>query len=257
MTVKPYVFDLRNRIAIVSGGGTGIGRAIAVGLAQAGASVAVCGRRLEKCEEARDEIKAKTGISALAHSCDISKRDEVDKLVRRVLDHFGRIDILVNNAGVTSTYPFLELPEEEWDRVINTNLKGYFLCSQAVGGVMANAEGGVIINIGSQLGDVAQPGKAHYVTSKGGVKMLTKALAVDLAPYKIRVNAVAPGPVETELAAPLLSDPAIRATFLQRLPIGRLGQPEDVAGAVVFLASDGASFITGITVYVDGGYIAI
>jgi len=255
--VKSSVFDLGKRVAIVSGGGTGIGRAIAVGLAQAGASVAVCGRRLEKCEEARDEIKAKTGISALAHSCDISKRDEVEKLVRRVLGHFGRIDILVNNAGVTSTYPFLELPEEEWDRVIDTNLKGCFLCSQAVGRVMAKAEGGVIINIGSQLGEVARPSKAHYVTSKGGVKMLTKALAVDLAPYKIRVNAVAPGPVETELAAPLLSDPAIRANFLQRLPLGRLGQPGDVAGAVVFLASDAASFITGITVYVDGGYIAM
>ena len=255
--MKSSVFDLAKRVAIVSGGGTGIGRAIAVGLAQAGASVAVCGRRLEKCAEARDEIKAKTGITALAHSCDISKKGEVEKFVKRVLDHFGRIDILVNNAGVTSTYPFLELPEEEWDRVINTNLKGYFLCSQAVGRIMAKAGGGVIINIGSQLGDVARPSKAHYVTSKGGVRMLTKALAVDLASYKIRVNAVAPGPVETELAAPILSDPAIRATVLQRLPLGRLGQPEDVAGAVVFLASDAASFITGVTVYVDGGYIAM
>ena len=174
-----------------------------------------------------------------------------------MINQFGQIDLLVNNAGVTSTYHVLELPEAEWDRVININLKGYFLCSQAVGRVMAKAGGGVIINIGSQLGDVARPNKAHYVSSKGGIKMLTKALAVDLAPYGIRANAVAPGPVETELAAPVLSDPAWRTSILARMPVGRLGQPRDVAGAVVFLCSEAASLITGVTLYVDGGYTAL
>ena len=250
-------FDLTDRVAIVTGGGTGIGRAVALGLAGAGARVVACGRRLEKCEKACKEIQAKTGSDAMALRCDITKKSDVQNMALRVRDHFGRIDILVNNAGVTSNYPVLELPEEEWDRVINTNLKGYFLCSQAVGRIMVEAGRGVIVNIGSQLGDVARPNKAHYVSSKGGVKMLTKALAIDLAPHGIRANNVAPGPVETDLAAPLLSDPALRADAVARLPIGRIGKPGDVAGAVVFLASDAASFITGTTLYVDGGYVAV
>lgn len=255
--MRPSSFDLTGRVAIVSGGGTGIGKAIAQGLAEAGASIVLCGRRLEKCEEACREIAEKTGVRAFSHQCDISRKSEVENLVKNALDQFRRIDILVNNAGVASTYHVLELPEEEWDRVINTNLKGYFLCSQAVGRVMAERRRGVIINIGSQLGDVARPNKAHYLSSKGGVKMLTKALAVDLASYGIRANCIAPGPVETDMAAPILSDPALRNGFLSHMPLGRLGEPKDVAGAAVFLASDAASFITGVTLYVDGGYLAI
>jgi len=253
----PSAFDLKGRVAIVSGGGTGIGKAIAHGLAEAGASIVLCGRRIEKCEEACNKIGEKTGAKTFAHRCDTASKNEVEALVKATLIQFGHIDILVNNAGVTSTYPVLELPEKEWDRVINTNLKGYFLCSQAAGRFMAEAKRGVIINIGSQLGDVARPNKAHYLSSKGGIKMLTKALAVDLAPYGIRVNCIAPGPVETEMAAPVLSDPALRNEFLAHLPLGRLGQPKDLAGAAVFLASDAASWITGTTLYVDGGYLAI
>jgi NAD(P)-dependent dehydrogenase (short-subunit alcohol dehydrogenase family) len=253
----PSAFDLKGRVAIVSGGGTGIGKAIAHGLAEAGASIVLCGRRIEKCEEACNEIGEKTGAKTFAHRCDTASKNEVEVLVKATLIQFGHIDILVNNAGVTSTYPVLDLPEEEWDRVINTNLKGYFLCSQIVGRVMAERRSGVIINIGSQLGDVARPNKAHYLSSKGGVKMLTKALAVDLAAFGIRVNCLAPGPVETEMAAPVLSDPALRNEFLTHLPLGRLGEPNDVAGAAVFLASDAASWVTGTTLYVDGGYLAI
>jgi NAD(P)-dependent dehydrogenase (short-subunit alcohol dehydrogenase family) len=254
--MKPSSFDLTNKVAIISGGATGIGRAIADGLSEAGASVVICGRQFQKCEEACKEIEERTGTRALAHRCDITSKDEIETLVNTVLDECKRVDILVNNAGVTSNYHVLDLSEEEWDRVININLKGYFLCSQAVGRIMAASRGGVIINISSLLGDVARPNRVHYCSAKGGVKMLTKALALDLASYGIRVNAVAPGPVETEMVAPILADPTVRSEILANLPIGRLGQPEDIAGAVVFLASEAAAFVTGTTLYVDGGYTA-
>jgi NAD(P)-dependent dehydrogenase (short-subunit alcohol dehydrogenase family) len=250
-------FDLTGRVALVTGGGTGIGKAIALGLAEAGANLVLCGRRLEKCEEACGEVGDKTKVRTLACRCDTTKKSEVDSLVETAIEAFGRIDILVNNAGVTSTFHVLDLPEEEWDRVIDTNLKGYFLCSQAAGRLMAQAKRGVILNVGSQLGDVARPNKAHYLSSKGGIKMLTKALSVDLAPYGIRVNCIAPGPVETEMAAPVLSEPALRNQFLSHVPLGRLGQSKDIAGAAVYLASDAASWVTGTTLYVEGGYLAI
>lgn len=250
-------FDLKGKTAIVTGGGTGIGQGIAAGLAGAGATVVLCGRRKATCEEACRTIEQATEARAYAYACDVTDKNEISGLVKAVTERFGDIHVLVNNAGVCSDYHVLELPEEEWDRVIDTNLKGYFLFSQAVGKVMARGRSGVIINIGSQLGDVAKPHRAHYTAAKGGVKMLTKALAVDLAAYGIRVNAVAPGPVDTAMAKPALADPAIKAKILERLPLGRIGQPEDVAGAVVFLASEAASFITGVTLYVDGGYLAM
>jgi NAD(P)-dependent dehydrogenase (short-subunit alcohol dehydrogenase family) len=197
--MKPSSFDLTGKVAIISGGATGIGRAIADGLAEAGANLVICGRQLQKCEEACKEIQERTGTRTLAHRCDITSKDEIETLVNTVLDECKRIDILVNNAGVTSNYHVLDLSEEEWDRVMNINLKGYFLCSQAVGRMMAASRGGVIINISSQLGDVARPNRVHYCSAKGGV---------------------------------------------------------NIAGAVVFLASEAAAFVTGTTLYVDGGYMA-
>lgn len=250
-------FNLTERVAVISGGATGIGRAIADGLAAAGANIVICGRRINLCEKACEEIQQRNGVRAFARPCDVSRKNEVEAVVKDVVDKCGRIDILVNNAGTVSTYNVLELPEEEWDRVIDINLKGCFLFGQAAGRVMAGKGGGVIINIGSQLGEVARPNRAHYVTSKGGVRMLTKAMAVDLAPHSIRVNTVAPGPVETELTKPVLSDQNLKDEILKHLPIGRIGQPSDIAGAVVFLASDAASFVTGVTLYVDGGYLTI
>jgi len=249
--------DLNDKIAIITGGGTGIGRGIAIGLAEAGVTVILCGRRRSVCEEACHAIEKKTGAQAYAYQCDVTARKQIEHLVKDTVQRFGNIHILVNNAGVVSNYHALDMPEEEWDRVLDTNLKGCFLFSQAVGKVMADTGGGVIINIGSQLGDVAKPNRAHYVTAKGGTRMLTKALAVDLAPYGIRVNAVAPGPVDTEMARPALSDPDLKAKILERIPLGRVGEAKDIAGAAVFLASDAASFITGATIYVDGGYLAM
>jgi NAD(P)-dependent dehydrogenase (short-subunit alcohol dehydrogenase family) len=254
--VDESMFQLKGKVAVVTGGGTGIGKAIALGLAEAGASVVVCGLRLDDCEETCLEIRSKFGSRTFARPCDVSKKAEIESLVNETVAEFGQIDILVNNAGVTSTFHVFDLSEEEWDRVVNTNLKGCFLFSQSVGRMMARSGEGVIINIGSQLGELARPNKSHYVSSKGGIRMLTKALALDLAEYGIRVNSVAPGPVETDLAAPLLSNPDTRLALLNRIPLGRIGQPRDIAGAVVFLASDAASFVTGITLYVDGGYSA-
>lgn len=250
------MFQLKGKVAVVTGGGTGIGKAIALAMAEAGASVVVCGLRLDQCEQTCLEISNRFGSKTLAHACDVCEKVQIEHLVDKVLSEFGRLDILVNNAGVTSNFHVLDLAEEEWTRVINTNLKGPFLFSQAAGRAMARSGGGVIINIGSQLGEVARPNKAHYVSSKGGIRMLTKALALDLAAHGIRVNSVAPGPVETDLAAPLLRDPVARSAVLDRIPLGRVGQPADIAGAVVFLASEAASFITGTTLFVDGGYLA-
>lgn len=248
-------FGLSGRVAVVTGAGRGIGRALALGLASVGATIIVTERDEASGADTAAAI-TQAGGTALALPCDVADRRSVTEMVASATAHFDRLDILVNNAGVTSTYHVLDLPEEEWDRTLNVNLKGVFLCSQAVGRVMAEAGGGVIINIISQLGDAARPSKAHYVSAKGGVKMLTKALAVDLSPYGIRVNAVAPEPIETEMTAPLLADPAQRSAFLERLPIGRLGRPEELVGAVLFLASDDAAFVTGTTLYVDGGYLA-
>ena len=250
-------FDLSGRIAVITGGGTGIGKAIASGLAQAGATVVLCGRRHHKCEAACSKIGSRTGSQAYAGKCDVTDKNQIESFVSDTVKRFGNIHILVNNAGVASNYHVLDLPEEEWDRVLDTNLKGCFLFSQAVGKIMAAGNGGTIINIGSQLGKVTRANRVHYSTSKGGIKILTKALAVDLAPHGIRVNSVAPGPVDTEMARPALSDPDLKSKILDHIPLGRIGQTEDISGAVVFLASDAASYITGVTLYVDGGYLTV
>lgn len=255
--MKRCYFDLSDRIAVITGGGTGIGKSIAAGLAEAGATVVLCGRRRHTCEAACSEIRSKTGSEAHACQCDVKDKKQIESLVSDTVNRFGHIHILVNNAGVASNYHTLDLPEEEWDRVLDTNLKGCFLFSQAVGRIMAARKSGTIINIGSQLGDVAKPNRVHYSTSKAGIKMLTKALAVDLASYGIRVNAVAPGPVETEMARPALSDPDLKSKILDHIPLGRIGQTDDISGAVVFLASDAASYITGVTLHVDGGYLSV
>jgi len=250
-------FDLSGRIAIVTGGGTGIGKGVAAGLSYAGAKLILCGRRRDICETASREIQQKTGADAWAFPCDVTDQTQIEDFVKMIAERFGHIDILVNNAGVVSDYHVFDLTEAEWDRVLDINLKGCFLFSRSVAKVMAETRKGVIINIGSQLGDVAKPNRAHYVASKAGIKMLTKALAVDLAPYGIRVNAVAPGPVETDMTVSVLSDSAMKSKILEHIPLGRIGQPHDIAGAVVFLASEAAAFITGLTVYVDGGYLAV
>jgi NAD(P)-dependent dehydrogenase (short-subunit alcohol dehydrogenase family) len=252
------MLDLTGKAAIVTGAAMGIGRGVAVMLAHAGASIVVADINLEAARKVVGEIEALAG-KALAIEADVSKAVDVKRMVEVTVDKFGGVDILVNNAGIIPLTPALELEEEEWDRVQDVNVKGTFLCSQAVAREMVKqGRGGKIVNMGSIDGVYPlMVGFAHYDTSKAAVIMLTKSLSKELAPHKINVNAVAPGIVDTpalwRLADPLGLDPNV--IFSSRIPLGRLEQPEDVAKAVLFLVSDAAEYITGICLFVEGGFL--
>ena len=247
---------LTGKAAIVTGGRRGIGRAIAVALAEAGADVAVCdiaaGDGL--LEETRLTL-CKSGSQALAIQADISHPAEVNAMVSRTMESYGKIDILVNCAGVwIPGETLVQCSEENWDRVIDTNLKGTYLCSQAVGKTMIPRMSGCIINMSSQVGLTPGPGGGAYSVSKAGIIMLTRQLALELAEYRIRVNAVAPGIVKTEFNAPFWKDTKLEKQNAGMVPLGRLAEPEDIAQSTVFLASDGASYITGEVLSINGGW---
>jgi len=234
----------------VTGGGRGIGREIALELARAGADVAINYYvEPERAERTTADIEA-LGVRATAVVGDIGNAADVQRMVDEVLTRFGRLDILVNNAGTQTWTPFLEVTEREWDLVIRTNLKGCFLCTQAAARHM-RASGGAIVNLGSGCNKVPFPGLVAYTASKGGIEMLTRVAAVELAPHKIRVNCVAPGAVEVERTR--LEDGDYAGTWAAITPLGRIGMPEDVARAVRFLVSDDSAFVTGQTLWVDGG----
>jgi len=252
------MFKLKDKVAIVTGARKGMGRTHSLTLAKAGVKVVVSDISLEDCQKVVDEIK-KNGGEAIAVKCDVSKKQEVDEMVRETIEKFGKIDILVNNAGICQFKPFLELTEEEWDRTLDINLKGYFLCAQAVAKEMAKQKSGVIVNIASvamgQVG-IGMATIAHYCASKGGIVAMTEALAVELAPYNIRVNAIAPGMIETPMIDPVKQDPKMMEALLAKVPLGRVGKPEEVSNLVLFLASDESSYMTGSTVVIDGGWLA-
>lgn len=245
---------LSGRVAIVTGAARGIGYEISATLAATGAQVALVDLRKGLLDEASHCLEA-AGHSVLAVTCDVSAQEPVRAMVKTVVERWGRVDILVNNAGICPMTPFDEITVAEWDRVQAVNLRGPFLCSQAVTPIMRQQGRGKIINIASVAGQMgAMAAGAHYSASKGGVLGLTRSLARILAP-NIQVNAVAPGTTETEM----LNDftPASVAKILNQIPLGRLGKPSDIAAAVLFLASDGANYITGHTLSVNGGlYIA-
>jgi len=247
-------FPLPGKVAIVTGARRGIGKAIAVALAEAGADIAVCDRVIEDGElnAVAEEVK-RLGRRSLALQADITQKADVDGLVQRVVDEFGVIDILVNNAAMNIRVPLLELREDGWDRVINTDLKGYFLCSQAVGRRMVEQKRGNIINIASTAAIKAAPEMGAYCIAKAGVVMLTRVLAVELAQYNIRVNAVAPYMVKTKFSQPLWNDPETLKQLESEIPLGRLAETGDIIGSVLFLASDASSYITGHTIIADGG----
>jgi glucose 1-dehydrogenase len=246
---------LQNKVAIVTGAGSGNGRGIALRLVEEGAKVVVADVNEISADETAAKI-AEMGGQALAVRVDVSRREQVEALVAAALERFGQIDILVNNAGVESMAPFLELAEAEWDWVLGVNLKGPFICTQAVAREMVKAGcGGKIVNIASICSAVALAGEAHYIASKGGLLLLNKAMALDLAPYKINVNAVGPGVIETAMTANSLRDPARVEMFYNHIPLKRIGRPRDVANAVLFLVSDEADYITGTILYVDGGWL--
>ncbi len=245
-------FSLEGKVAVVTGGSSGIGRAIALTFAGAGADVTVCSRTPHKLESVAGEIR-KLGRRSLAVPADITQKSAVDNLVQKTIGEFGKIDILVNNAGTGILLPLVDHEEEDWDLVMNTNLRGYYLCSRAVGKKMIEQRSGNIISISSVRGIEAFPGRASYCVSKAGVVMLTKVLALELVGYNIRANAIAPGFFKTELTLPRWKDAATRQKIAAEIPMGRWGELDEVASAALYLASGASSYVTGHTLVVSGG----
>ncbi|MBI5061861.1 MAG: SDR family oxidoreductase [Candidatus Aenigmarchaeota archaeon] len=246
---------MAGRVAIVTGARRGIGKGIALALAKAGAAVVVSDISLEECQLVCNEI-TKSGGKAFPVRCDVSVSAEVRQMVDAAVKKFGRVDILVNNAGILRFEPFLDMKEETWDSVMNVNLKGCLLCSQAAARQMARqGTGGKIVNITSIAGLSAFPQIAAYNASKAGIISLTKSMALELASDKINVNAIAPGAIDTPMTKDMLADEQTKQGFLRNIPRGRIGVPADIANAVLFLASDEADYITGTVLVVDGGWI--
>jgi NAD(P)-dependent dehydrogenase (short-subunit alcohol dehydrogenase family) len=254
-----FVTRLSGKVALITGGGTGIGRAIALAFAREGASVAVVGRRLEKLKEVAREIE-KQGGAAIALECDVTRARDAERAVRETAEKLGKLNVLVNNAGTLSVSTVDSISEEEWDRVMTVNVKGPFLMSRAALKEFRKARGGAIVNIGSVLGLVAMKDRAAYCASKGGVTMLTKAMALDHAHENVRVNCICPSIVETELVKGLFDDSEqgqrLRKSRVGAIPLGRFGKPVDVAELAVFLASEESSWITGAAIPLDGGLTA-
>ena len=247
------LFDLDGQVALVTGASRGLGMAMAVGLARAGAEVALCGRDSKALREAKAAVQ-EHGTRAEIFEMDVLRDSSVRQAVAAAIDAFGRIDILVNNAGVNIRKPTLELSEEEWDLVLDTNLKGYFLVAKAVGAHMVARGKGKVINMSSIFGTVGMHNQLPYASSKGGVAMLTKVMAIEWATRGVTVNAIAPTYFETPLVAALRNDPERFRFINERTPMGRWGQPEELEGTLVYLASRASDFVTGQTVYVDGGW---
>lgn len=248
---------LKGKTAIITGAGSGIGRACALALAGEGAKVALVGRRHERLEE----VARRIGESALVIQADVSKKDEVDRVAAETVARFGGVNILLNNAGVLHIGTAEQITEDQWDETFNLNVRGLWLLSRAVLPHMRKAAGGSIVNIASVLGINGARNRAAYAASKGAVVLLTKCMAIDHGRENIRVNAICPSFVETELTAKVISqapDPGkVRAERIAVHPLGRLGQPEDIAGMAVYLASDESSWVTGTVFSVDGGYLAV
>ncbi len=249
------LFDLTGRVAAVTGAGRGLGRTMALALAAAGADLVLASRTLSELESLAEEIRA-LGRRAQPVTTDVTSPSSCAALVEAAVDRLGQLDIFVNNAGINLRKPVLELTTEEFERVVSINLTGYFNGAQAAGRRLVEQGSGKVINISSIFSSVALPGQAAYASSKGAIDQLTKVLALEWAPLGVQVNALAPTYLETELTRPLYDDPERRAFITERTPMGRWGQPHELAGAIVFLASDASGFVTGQTLLVDGGWTA-
>jgi gluconate 5-dehydrogenase len=251
--VTPSYFDLTDKFALVTGGGRGIGYSIAQGLVNCGAKVVICGRNADVLEQARIAL----GEQAISTVLDVTDESAVIALRDVIHERFGRLDILVNNAGIDPHYAPLERTDTaEWENVLDTNLNGVFYCCKHLGGLMIAAKSGAIINISSVAGQVALKRQVPYCASKGGVEQLTRALAIDWAEHGIRVNAIGYGFIKTDLTSGMTDHPHIAPRLLARTPLGRFGELSEVAGAAIFLASPSASYVTGHTLMVDGGWTA-
>jgi gluconate 5-dehydrogenase len=255
MAALPY-FDLSGKVAAVSGGATGIGRGIAEGLAEAGASVVVASRRRDSCESAAREIADKTGARTLALALDVIDAGSVDAFIDATTASLGPIDILVNNAGMQYRAPLEEFPADAFERLLQTNIASVFHAGQACARHMIARRRGRIINIASIQSALARPSIAPYTATKGAVSNLTKGMATDWARYGLNCNAIAPGYFDTPLNKALVEDPDFTRWLENRTPQGRWGQLDELVGAAIFLASDAASFVNGITLFVDGGMSA-
>jgi NAD(P)-dependent dehydrogenase (short-subunit alcohol dehydrogenase family) len=247
-------YRLDGKVALVTGGSRGIGRATALGLAEAGADVAVASRKLPDLENVAADIK-RLGRKSLAVASHVGRMEDINSLVARVTDEFGSIDILVNNAGTSPALASsLEVDERLWDSIMNLNLKGLFFLSQAVAKIMKEHGGGNIINVASMDGFKPEANIGTYAVSKAGVIMVSKVMALELAKYNIRVNTLAPGNVHTRLGdSRFLAMPEYREEMIKRTPLGRIGEPDDMVGAMIYLASDASSFVTGECIVVAGG----
>jgi NAD(P)-dependent dehydrogenase (short-subunit alcohol dehydrogenase family) len=248
------LFDLTGKVGIVTGGSRGIGRTLALGMAYAGADVVVvAGQRLDLAEEVAGEIE-KNGRVSLPLNVDVSDKTEVQTMVSKTVERFGKIDFLINNAAINVFYPAVDFPLEEWNKVLSVDLTGAFLCAQVVGKIMIEQKKGKIVNIasvGGMRGSYREA--AAYDSSKAGLMNLTRSLAVEWGKYNINVNAIAPGMIETDLTRKRLEDRAFYQHFIERVPMGKIGQPEDLVGVVIFLSSEASNWLTGQTIVMDGG----
>ena len=247
---------LKNKVAIITGSDRGIGFGTAQEMAKEGANIVICSPNLKDCEKAGKTLAKKYKTKTLAVKCDVSSKNDVENLINQTIKKFKRIDILVNNAGVVRFAPLWKKTEEDWDFTLDINLKGVFLCTQAAAKQMIKQKSGKIISTASIAGFVGFENISDYCASKGGIVTMTKEFALELAPYNINVNAIAPGIIKTKMTEGMLKDKKTRAGLLAQTPLGRVGLPADIGKAAVFLASADSNFVTGHTLVVDGGWLS-
>ena len=249
------MFKLDGKVAVVTGGSRGFGKAIALGLAEAGADVVVASRTQADLDTVAEEIKS-LGRKSLAVACDMLDKASIENLAEKTMEKFGKIDILINNAGQGFTVPFLKLGEDQWDQILNINLKGYFLCTQIMGKHMFKAKSGRVISISSAMGSYPLPYMAPYAASKGGINAMTKSLSQEWATRGITVNAIAPSYFATDINKSAMEDDATTKLIMSKTPVNRWGKVEELVGLVIYLSSDASSYMTGAVIPLDGGWSA-